>query len=257
MTGAGISVSAGIPDFRSPKIGLYATLKERYDMDDPSEIFSLDKFFESPELFYDFAKEFDWTKYDPTPTHYFISFLSHKNILDMNFTQNIDCLELKAGIPEEKVIAAHGDLSGVHCPKCKVRASLDEFKKHVSEGTIYYCEKCNKVPIKPTVVFFGENLPPKFFNHLPLIKDCDLGIVIGSSLVVSPFNALPGMFSETANMVTINMESITHIKKLDDDSSCFLKGKCDEVILELLNDLGWKEEFDQFVKDAKEKQAKI
>lgn len=122
LTGAGISVSAGIPDFRSPKIGLYATLKKKYDMDDPSEIFSLQKFFDSPELFYDFAKEFDWTKYDPTPTHYFISFLNHKNLLDMNFTQNIDCLELKAGIPESKIVAAHGDLSGVKCPRCHASA---------------------------------------------------------------------------------------------------------------------------------------
>mmetsp|Transcript_625 Transcript_625/g.632 ORF Transcript_625/g.632 Transcript_625/m.632 type:complete len:247 (-) Transcript_625:495-1235(-) len=114
LTGAGISVSAGIPDFRSPKIGLYATLKEKYDMDDPSEIFSIDKFYSEPELFYDFCKELNWDKYDPTPTHYFIGFLHHKGLLDMNFTQNIDALESKAGIPQEKLVPAHGNMSGAH-----------------------------------------------------------------------------------------------------------------------------------------------
>lgn len=117
LTGAGISVSAGIPDFRSPKIGLYATLKEKYDMDDPSEIFNLDTFLSNPEMFYDFAKEFNWDEYEPTPTHYFISFLNKKGLLQMNFTQNIDCLELKSGLPEEKLVAAHGNLSAAHCPK--------------------------------------------------------------------------------------------------------------------------------------------
>ena len=105
-------------------------------MDDPAEIFSLQKFFDSPELFYDFAKEFDWSKYDPTPTHYFISFLHHKGLLDMNFTQNIDCLELKAGIPESKLIAAHGNLAGVEWPKCRTSYSMEIFKSHVDAGTI-------------------------------------------------------------------------------------------------------------------------
>jgi NAD-dependent SIR2 family protein deacetylase len=121
LTGAGISVSAGIPDFRSPKTGLYATLKGKYDMDYPEQIFSIDYFLERPEVFYDFSKGSEWTKYNPTPTHYFIKLLHDKGLLWMNLTQNIDCLELKAGIPEDKVIAAHGDLRAAECAKCKKR----------------------------------------------------------------------------------------------------------------------------------------
>lgn len=194
LTGAGISVSAGIPDFRSPKTGLYTILKGKYDMDDPSEIFSLTTFLEKPEIFYDFAKEFNWDEYDPTPTHYFVSFLAHKGLLWKNFTQNIDCLELKAGLPKDKLIAAHGNLSGAHCPKCKKIVSNDAFKAHVKSGEIFYCEDCKDVPIKPTVVFFGENLPKEFFTHMHDVEKSDLGILIGSSMVVSPFNVLPNMF---------------------------------------------------------------
>ena len=121
----------------------------------------------------------------------------------------------------------------------------------------YYCDKCKKVPIKPTVVFFGENLPKRFFTNFDRLSKSDLGIVIGSSMVVSPFNALPTMYNKETNIVTINMEPITHIAQLNKDSSVFLQGKCDEVILELIKDLEWKEEFDEFVKEIKEKQAKI
>lgn len=257
LTGAGISVSAGIPDFRSPKTGLYATLKEKYDMDDPTEIFSLDTFLKKPELFYDFSKEFNWDEYDPTPTHYFIGLLHKKGLLGLNFTQNIDCLERKAGVPGEKIIPAHGDLSAAHCPKCKSSASLENFKSHVKEGKIYYCEKCKDIPIKPSVVFFGENLPKSFFTSIPVIEESDLGIIIGTSLVVTPFNALPTMYSKDANVVTINLEPIYHISRLHEPSALFLEGKCDDVIQGLVNDLGWAEEFEEFQKECKEKLSKM
>ena len=75
MTGAGISVSAGIPDFRSPKTGLYANLKQ-YDLPFPEAIFSLDYFKKKPEPFYKLAMTFlDLDNYDPTPTHYFCKLL--------------------------------------------------------------------------------------------------------------------------------------------------------------------------------------
>ena len=80
-TGAGISVSAGIPDFRSPKIGLYSNL-QKYDLPAPQSIFDLAYFKEKPEAFYSLAKEFlDTNKFNPTPTHYFIKLLQDKGIL--------------------------------------------------------------------------------------------------------------------------------------------------------------------------------
>jgi NAD-dependent histone deacetylase SIR2 len=71
MTGAGISTTAGIPDFRSSGSGLFKTLQNKYKLSTPEEFFEIETFLKKPELFYEFAKEFDVTKYSPTPTHVF------------------------------------------------------------------------------------------------------------------------------------------------------------------------------------------
>jgi NAD-dependent SIR2 family protein deacetylase len=103
MTGAGISVSAGIPDFRSPKTGIYANLQE-YDLPRPEALFDIDFFKKTPQAFYKFSKTFDMTSYNPTPTHFFIKMLQDKGILWRNATQNIDNLEEKTGMNMEDVI---------------------------------------------------------------------------------------------------------------------------------------------------------
>lgn len=97
LTGAGISVSAGIPDFRSPGTGIYDNLKE-YDLPRPEALFDITYFKDKPEPFYKFAQNFDLTKFDATPTHYFIKMLQDKGILWKNMTQNIDNLEEKTGM---------------------------------------------------------------------------------------------------------------------------------------------------------------
>jgi len=118
MTGAGISVSAGIPDFRSPGTGIYDNLKE-YDLPTPEALFNVEYFLENPQAFYKFAQHFDLTNYNPTPTHYFIKILNDKGIMQLNMTQNIDNLEEKTGIDMKKVIQCHGANRGAHCAKCK------------------------------------------------------------------------------------------------------------------------------------------
>ena len=86
VTGAGISVSAGIPDFRSPKTGLYANL-QKYNLPHPEAIFDLDFFKANPEPFYNLAKEFlDLSKFSPTPTHRFIKLLQDKEMLQINMS---------------------------------------------------------------------------------------------------------------------------------------------------------------------------
>ena len=103
LTGAGISVSAGIPDFRSPGSGIYANL-QKYKLERPEDLVTLKYFLEKPEVFYAFSKEFDLEKYQPTPTHHFLRLMDQKGLLNINLTQNIDNLEEKAGLDPDKLV---------------------------------------------------------------------------------------------------------------------------------------------------------
>ena len=128
MTGAGISVSAGIPDFRSPKTGLYDNLKE-YNLPYPEAIFNIDFFKSQPEPFYKLANEFlNMSKYNPTPTHHFCKMLENKGILSYSLSQNIDNLEEKCGfnVYGDRFLQAHGANNGAHCSVCKEVADTKE-----------------------------------------------------------------------------------------------------------------------------------
>jgi len=91
LTGAGLSVAAGIPDFRTPGTGLYSKLQE-YNLPFPEAIFSIDYFKKKPVAFLGLAKEMLTKDYEPTLGHKFIKKLQDEGILLMNLTQNIDDL---------------------------------------------------------------------------------------------------------------------------------------------------------------------
>lgn len=113
MAGAGVSVSAGIPDFRTPGSGLYDNLQE-YGLPFPEAIFDLDFYQQNPRPFQRLCKELWPGNFRPTPTHYFLKLLDDHGKLLRCFTQNIDSLETSAGLPKDKVVAAHGNFDGAH-----------------------------------------------------------------------------------------------------------------------------------------------
>jgi NAD-dependent histone deacetylase SIR2 len=110
QTGAGISTSAGIPDFRSPETGLYANLA-RLNLPYAEAVFDISYFRDNPEPFYALAQELYPGTYRPTITHSFINLLYKKGLLLKLFTQNIDCLEREAGVPDDMIIEAHGSFA--------------------------------------------------------------------------------------------------------------------------------------------------
>ncbi|KAI7288045.1 NAD-dependent protein deacetylase [Hortaea werneckii] len=114
MVGAGISTSAGIPDFRSPDTGLYANLA-RLNLPYAEAVFDIGYFRENPEPFYTLAHELYPGKYRPTITHSFIKLLQDKGMLLKLFTQNIDCLEREAGVSDDKIVEAHGSFARQSC----------------------------------------------------------------------------------------------------------------------------------------------
>lgn len=115
MTGAGLSTPSGIPDFRTPGSGIYANL-QKFNLPYPEAIFDIDYFRVKPEPFYAWAKEFfPGVNYQPNQGHFFIGKLQQQQKLLRLFTQNIDGLELLAGLPEEKMVFAHGSFSSASC----------------------------------------------------------------------------------------------------------------------------------------------
>jgi len=145
-------VSAGIPDFRTPGTGLYSQMA-KYNLPQPEAVFHIEYFRTNPEPFYLLMKESFKPDIKPVISHKFIKKVYDEGILSRAVTQNIDGLELDAGLPENKLIQAHGHSRTVRCIDCKNQASSDDYKKAIEEQHVLRCE-CGGL-IKPDVVFFG------------------------------------------------------------------------------------------------------
>ena len=191
MTGAGISTSAGIPDFRSPDTGLYANLA-RLNLPYAEAVFDISYFRQNPQPFYTLARELYPGKYRPTITHSFISLLHRKGLLLKLFTQNIDCLERQAGVPGDLIIEAHGSFATQRCIECKTPYPEEDMREMIRTGDVPTCQQleCEGL-VKPDIVFFGEQLPEEFFKNKFVPAESDLAIVLGTSLSVQPFAMLP------------------------------------------------------------------
>lgn len=243
MTGAGISTSAGIPDFRSPDTGLYANLA-RLNLPYAEAVFDISYFRNNPRPFYELAHELYPGKYRPTVTHSFISLLNKKGILLKAFTQNIDCLEREAGVPASKMVEAHGSFATQRCIECKREYSKEAMEDAVRIKEVPYCERtgCGGL-VKPDIVFFGEALPEEFFLNRALPAQADLAIIMGSSLSVQPFASLPSFVSEDTPRVLINLERVGGLGSRPDD--VVLLEDCDSGVRKLADALGWRDELEQ------------
>lgn len=201
--------AAGIPDFRSPKTGLYHNL-QKYDLPHPSAIFELDYFVQNPKPFFTLAKELYPGAFKPTPCHYFIKLLESKGLLVRHYTQNIDTLEHIAGISAEKIVEAHGSFYTNHCLTCRQDYTKEWMKAEIFADRIPTCSvpECGGI-VKPDIVFFGESLPAKFHDCMDEdFDDCDLLIIMGTSLEVQPFAALPDRVNDSCVRLLVNREVV-------------------------------------------------
>ncbi|XP_062996016.1 NAD-dependent protein deacetylase sirtuin-2 [Elgaria multicarinata webbii] len=264
MVGAGISTAAGIPDFRSPGTGLYANLQQ-YNLPYPEAIFEISYFKQHPEPFFALARELYPGQFKPTVCHYFIRLLKEKGLLLRCYTQNIDTLERVAGLDHEDLVEAHGTFFTSHCisSTCRKSYSLDWMKEKIFTSLIPKCEKCQNV-VKPDIVFFGENLPSRFFSLMQSdFRDVDLLIILGTSLQVQPFASLVGRVPKNTPRLLINKEKTGESDPLmslmgfgcgmNFDSEKAYRdvawlGDCDEGCLALAELLGWKKELEELVK---------
>ncbi|TGZ72210.1 hypothetical protein CRM22_002221 [Opisthorchis felineus] len=249
MAGAGISTAAGIPDFRSPKSGLYDNLGQ-YNLPYPMAVFTIDYFIENPEPFFKVAKGLYRPEAKPTLTHYFFRLLHEKGLLRRHYTQNVDDLERLTGLPEDKLIEAHGTFHTGHCSTCKKLYSLEFMAESVMNDKIPKCQakSCDGV-VKPDIVFFGEALPDKFHTNVnPDFSVCDLLIIIGTSLTVAPFCMLVDKVGAGVPRLYINREvpemglGCVPWDDPENRTDVFFRGDADDGVQRLSELLGWKEE---------------
>ncbi|XP_077297827.1 NAD-dependent protein deacetylase Sirt2-like [Arctopsyche grandis] len=278
MVGAGISTSAGIPDFRSPESGLYHNLG-KFNLPDPQAIFDYQFFMENPKPFFAIAKDLYKDSYKPTPSHYFIKLLNDKGFLLRHYTQNIDTLERIAGLPDEKLVEAHGSFHTSHCVKCRKENNIDwkrYFAEHSDEIPICDNIECDGGVIKPDIVLFREKLPERFHDCSQKdFDDCDLLIIMGSSLEVQPFASLvdrvpawcprllinrelvgcEGRASLLANLTELpGLESLFRLigglqcESPDNIRDVAFLGNCDDQVLAIAEKLGWGDDLRQMIK---------
>ena len=205
LTGAGISVESGIPDFRSPG-GLW----ERFD---PMEYAHIRAFRNNPAKVWILLKEMDAviTAARPNPAHYALAELEAKGLLLGIITQNVDNLHQAAG--SRRVVEYHGNARRFVCDTCKGHHPLETLD---FDHTPLYC-LCGGL-IRPDVVFFGEAIPEAARKESEaLARECDLMLVIGTSGEVAPASYLPYTAKEHgALIVENNLEPTSLTENLTD-----------------------------------------
>ncbi|KAH7095811.1 DHS-like NAD/FAD-binding domain-containing protein [Paraphoma chrysanthemicola] len=276
ITGAGISTSLGIPDFRSKNTGFYSRLLQM-GYDEPEQVFDIHNFDEDPRTFYALAGDIipDLEKW--TPTHEFIRLLQDKDKLLTNYTQNIDNVEANAGIRKEKLIQCHGSWATATCRKCKYNVPGEDIFDSVRAQKPAECKRCVEqiaaqkpglkrkrtsngngarkkrssdedsesdgaydIPqpgiMKPDITFFGEALPNDFFDRL---KDVDKDKV--DLVIVMGTSMKVAPVSEIPNFLPRDVPQIyisrDPIHHINFDIN--LLGDCDVIVAELARRAGW------------------
>ncbi|KAF2120802.1 DHS-like NAD/FAD-binding domain-containing protein [Lophiotrema nucula] len=275
ITGAGISTSLGIPDFRSKNTGFYSRLQEM-GYDEPEQVFDIHNFDEDPRTFYTLAGDIlpDLRKW--TPTHEFIRLLQEKGKLLTNYTQNIDNVESHAGIRPEKLIQCHGSWATATCRKCKYKVPGADIFEDIRKHKPAECKKCveeissqkpgmkrkrssngtkkKRAPgdddsdsdgaydipqpgiMKPDITFFGEALPNDFFDRLRN-EDKDKADLV----IVMGTSMKVAPVSEIPNFLPRDVPQIyisrDPIHHINFDIN--LLGDCDAIVAELARRAGW------------------
>jgi NAD-dependent deacetylase len=186
LTGAGISVPSGIPDFRTPGEGLWEKV-------DPMEVAHIDAFRGDPARFWSFYRPrlHSLGRVEPNAAHRALAELESRGMLDAVITQNIDMLHLKAG--SERVIEVHGSIRTATCQECRTEFRIEQVDELFDEDGVAICSGCHG-HVKPDVVLFGELLPAEAMAEAEaLAHRADLMLCIGSSLEVYPVAGLPSV----------------------------------------------------------------
>jgi len=203
VTGAGISQESGIPTFRGTD-GLW----RKYD---PMQLATIDAFYENPKLVWEWYEDRrkNILQAKPNPGHSAIAELEKFKEVTI-LTQNIDGLHQRSG--STRVLELHGSIIRIKCTVCDFQDNIpSSFDKLPPK-----CSSCNNI-LRPDVVWFGEPLPQDVWNQaISEANSCDVMIIAGTSLVVSPANTLPVYAKQNnALLIEINPEQTVMSSEMD------------------------------------------
>ncbi len=227
LTGAGVSVPSGIPDFRTPETGLWAKV-------DPMEVAHIDVFERDPERFWSYYRPRLHSLSDkrPNAAHAAIAELERRGLVEAVITQNIDRLHRAAGSGE--IIEVHGSIATSSCLSCDASFTLEQVEALFDERGVALCAECSG-PVKPDVVLFGEMLSAAAMERAwGLAEAADLIVCVGSSLVVHPVAGLPQLTLERGGRVALVTQGTT---PYDEDAELKLEGEVDAELTALLTAL--------------------
>jgi NAD-dependent deacetylase len=220
LTGAGISVPSGIPDFRTPETGLWANV-------DPMEVAHIDVFERDPARFWSYYRPRFQSLGDkrPNPAHEALAELERRGLVEGVITQNIDRLHRVGG--SRNVVEVHGSIETSSCTRCAARFGLDEVDELFDGDGVAICSGCGGA-VKPDVILFGEMLSETAMARArDLAERAELMICVGSSLAVYPVAGLPQLTLERGGRLALVTKGET---PYDDDAELKLNG---EVVEEL------------------------
>ncbi|HEY7457031.1 MAG TPA: NAD-dependent protein deacylase [Solirubrobacterales bacterium] len=224
LTGAGISVPSGIPDFRSPGTGLWEDV-------DPMEVAHIDVFERDPARFWSYYRPRFQALGDkrPNAAHEALAELERRGLLAGVITQNIDRLHRAAGSRE--VVEVHGSIETSTCRACGASYSIEQVEALFDGDGVAVCASCGGA-VKPDVVLFGELLPEEAMRRAQtLAAEAELMLCVGSSLVVHPVAGLPQITLATGGKLAIVTKGAT---PYDSEAAVKLDGEVDGELSALL-----------------------
>jgi NAD-dependent deacetylase len=219
LTGAGVSVPSGIPDFRTPGSGLWANV-------DPMEVAHIDAWRRDPDRFWSFYGDrfASLVTKRPNEAHIALAELERRGLIRAVITQNIDRLHRLAG--SERLIEVHGSIEWSVCLECGGKVAIDRVVELLGSGAPE-CVACI-APLKPDVVLFGELLPERAMAEArAMALNADLMICVGSSLEVYPVAGLPAITRASGGRLALVTQGPT---PYDSDAEVKLEG---DVVKEL------------------------
>lgn len=229
FTGAGISTESGIPDYRSQG-GIWDQFRPVYFDEFMSSRDARIEYWRQKNEFYT-----DLLSAKPNAAHLAVAQLYQSGFVRTIITQNIDGLHQESGIPDENVIELHGSNRRVRCMSCMKTSSIDDAHERISKGDPAPECACGGY-LKPDTVSFGQSMPAAELQRaIDLSRDCDIFIVIGSTLLVQPAALLPDYARQAgAYLAIVNLSETPY------DAVCdvLIQGKAGDVLPEVVGAVG-------------------